>query len=450
MHDRLRGPAWHRVAQRASQALWFGVIPLLLVALVLRFLIPAAVSGPEGVVATVGSRYGLLLGIALFFAFSLSARYWRFHLPGGRYASALPAHLVVNEKDADRLADWAADAALEERIGSRAMGERLRRTLDPATLAAVDARQSELRSALDNEDRDSARAAARALEGLAASALASGRKREVLGLLAAVLAAYGAAIAIRARVVEPYRVLSASMLPTLEPADYVAANRSAYRPLFGTRGNDEPGSTPRRGDVIVFRSDAVALDSRTALPEVLVKRVIGLPGDRISMHGDVPIINGWEVPYCDAGKYLFVAPDGEMLRGRVRIEFLEDRAYLTLQSLWLPFDGPYVVQPGEVFVLGDNRSNSLDSRAWSGRQGGGVPFEAIAGRAQWFLVGNHRSGDTDWSRLLRPIDTLERRLHIEGLDAQHLEDGVSRCLRTRPSATRPPEPLERTSMRHET
>jgi signal peptidase I len=434
----VRGSTRQRAAQKVLQALWFGVIPALLAALAVRFLIPATVSGPEGVIARVADRYGLLLGIALFFVFSLVLRHWRFHLPGGRYASALPAHLVVEEKDADRLAEWAGAAALHERIGGRAMARHLPRTLDPAARIALDGRRSELARAIETGDRDSARLSMVALEGLASEALASQRKRDALGLVAAVLAAYAAALALRARVVEPYRVLSASMLPTLEPADYVAGSHLAYRPLLGTA--DEERKAPRRGDVIVFRKDAVALERAAVVPDILIKRVIGVPGDSISMHGDVPVINGWEVPYCDAGKYLYIGPDGGMLRGRVRVEFLDERTYLTLQSRWLAFDGPYVVKPGEVFVLGDNRSNSLDSRAWNGRLGGGVPFEAIAARAQWFVAGNHRSGNPDYSRLLRPLDTLERRLHMEGFDAEHLEEGVSRCLRTRPSMTHPPDP----------
>ena len=102
----------------------------------------------------------------------------------------------------------------------------------------------------------------------------------------------------------------------------------------------------------------------------------------------------------------------------------------------MPFEGTYVVKPGEVFVLGDNRGNSLDSRAWRG----GVPFDGIEGKAQWFLVGSHRSGDADLGRLFRPLDTLARKLRVEGLDAQAVEDGVARCLATRPEGTHPPAP----------
>jgi signal peptidase I len=261
------------------------------------------------------------------------------------------------------------------------------------------------------------------------------RLREAILTVGAVAFAAGFAIFARRTLVQPYKVLSGSMIPTLEPGDEIAANKLAYR-----------SAQPRRGDIVTFQSSAVAgsmaATQHGRMPDVMVKRVIGLPGDRITMHDGVPVINGWEVPSCVAADYFYLLPDGggDSFRALIFVEFLEDRVYLTAHALGMPaFEGVYKVQPGEVFVLGDNRTNSFDSRSYRNKKGGGVPMSAIDARADWYLLGSRTSGDPDTSRLFQRLDKVERHVHREQMNWHDIEAGISRCLEQPPAVTHPPD-----------
>jgi signal peptidase I len=189
------------------------------------------------------------------------------------------------------------------------------------------------------------------------------------------------------------------------------------------------GRAPRRGDVIAFRNPT------KEGPDTLVKRVVGLPGDRIGMAGGRPIINDWKVPVCDAGTYLYASRDG-VLHGRLCVEFLDDQAYLAAYTaIMAPFETTYEVKENEFFVLGDNRSNSVDSRAWNGGRGGAVALNSIDGRVQAFLTGTARDGSMDFGRVFKQLGT---KIHLEGTDTRPLEQGIEACLKNWPSETHPP------------
>lgn len=254
----------------------------------------------------------------------------------------------------------------------------------------------------------------------------SGRRATVLFVTAVSLAAV-AAIGLRALVFQPYRVIGGSMLPTLEPGDLLGVNRAALGVGSGSRR--ALARAPQRGEIVAFEK---VMDGRR---EGLVKRVVGLPGDRVAMRGGHPVINDWVVPSCDAGQYFYLgAGGGVRVSGRLSVEFLGDRAYLTtLTAASPPFDH-YDVREGEVFVVGDNRNESRDSRAWNDGRGAGLPLTDLVGVAQVHLGTLHRDGRP----AAGPIRALELTLGLEGLDTRELRAGIERCLANRPRATTPP------------
>jgi signal peptidase I len=255
-------------------------------------------------------------------------------------------------------------------------------------------------------------------------------RRMLAGLACVALVAY----ALRASVVATFEVVGPSMLPTLELGDRVLVNRLAYGFHLPFSQGQAGGRMPRRGDLVVFRANGLTGANG---PQSVVKRVVGLPGDKITSTRGLLSINDWQVPACDAGPYVDL-PGQLTVRGRLTVEFLGDKSYLTVRNMFEPPFTGYVVKPGEVFVVGDDRGWSSDSRLWNDRRGAGVAVSALEGRVTRVLLGARPDGRLDFGRLLQP--PFELKVRIPGFDLRNTEERINDCLARRPADTSPPPP----------
>lgn len=176
---------------------------------------------------------------------------------------------------------------------------------------------------------------------------------------------------LRSFLVEPFRIPSGSMMPTLLIGDFILVNKFTYGirlPVLNRKIVEL--NTPERGDIVVFR---YPLDPATPF----IKRVVGLPGDRIGYRDKKVYVNGVEVEQVPAGTYVGVRSAVQQTGALVFTEHLGDVRHDILISPHSPVrNGEFEVPAGQYFVLGDNRDNSRDSRFW-----GFVPDENLVGKA---------------------------------------------------------------------
>jgi signal peptidase I len=206
------------------------------------------------------------------------------------------------------------------------------------------------------------------------------------------------ALIIRTFLFQPFNIPSGSMKATLLVGDYLFVSKYSYGyshyslpfspPLFRGR---VLASEPNRGDILVFR---LPTDTSTDY----IKRVIGLPNDRIQMIDGVLSINGEPVRRERIDDYIETDEGTRATRVKRWRETLPNGvSYNTLDLVDNGFydnTAVYTVPPGHYFMMGDNRDNSTDSRVLS--QVGYVPFENIIGRAQiiFFSIGE---GEPAWA-----------------------------------------------------
>jgi signal peptidase I len=214
----------------------------------------------------------------------------------------------------------------------------------------------------------------------------SGTKRKEGGFAETVRVIFHAliiALVIRTFLFQPFNIPSGSMKETLLVGDYLFVSKYSYGyshyslpfspPLFSGRIFASP---PERGDIVVFR---LPKDDSTDY----IKRVIGLPGDRIQMIDGVLQINGQPVKRERTDDFVETEEGRTTRVARWRETLPNGVTYTTLDLQPNGFydNTPvYTVPAGHYFMMGDNRDNSTDSRVLS--QVGYVPFENIIGRAQ--------------------------------------------------------------------
>jgi len=179
------------------------------------------------------------------------------------------------------------------------------------------------------------------------------------------------ALVIRSFVIEPFRIPSGSMLPTLLIGDHLFVNKFVYGVKVPFTDMRLPGlREPERGDIIVF---TVARRGPNTYPadrhpdlarEEFVKRIVGLPGDRVEFRDHQVLVNGVPLDVHPLDE-TFRDGDGRVLD--VEEVRLESKSYRILDDPNQDFIAPRpvtTVEPGRYLVLGDNRDYSKDSRVW--------------------------------------------------------------------------------------
>ncbi len=208
-----------------------------------------------------------------------------------------------------------------------------------------------------------------------------------------------AVLLLRGFVVEPFRIPSGSMMPTLLVGDFILVNKFSYGlrlPVTKTKlvELDEPA----RGDVVVFRWPVnPKLD--------YIKRVVGVPGDTVRYRNKTLFVNGQPIPMQPVGQY---EPVGSGMRALGSLEFKENLLNVEHSVLVNPMVPDFAascgflgyreitVPEGQYFMMGDNRDDSNDGRCW-----GLVPEENLVGKAFliWMSLDWKRDGFLAWDRL---------------------------------------------------
>lgn len=280
-----------------------------------------------------------------------------------------------------------------------------RSKIKPEVAEVIKDKLSQMEIALSDGNSSELISRTEELESIKNDHLSKFSKSKLRQNVEALILAVVLALLIRTFIVQPFKIPSGSMIPTLLVGDHLLVSKFIYGTKIPfTEKIIFPINDLKRGDVIVFTYPNGENDP-SKVGVHYIKRIVGLPGDKIDLNGRNLVINDEEIPLSFEGDF-FDDRYGrqydkyeEDLFGDKHIVIYEDgRDYTQKGKL------PVEVPPGHVFVMGDNRDNSQDSRFW-----GFVPINNIEGKA--FVI--HWSWDFDnqnilnkvrWDRILSHID----------------------------------------------
>jgi signal peptidase I len=275
-------------------------------------------------------------------------------------------------------------------LEARRIIKKKRYRIPDAVVTDVESAVNEVEQALKSEDLERTRQSLSRLDEKMDEHLAFARKSSLREYAESIGVAVAIALLLRAFVVEAFQIPSGSMIPTLEIGDHIFVSKFSYGIgiPFTHKRLVELGQ-PKRGDIIVFR---YPLD-----PDVdYIKRVVALPGERVELRKNEIFINGRPMSreFVKEDCSYEDGPPGDGLRHEREcerwLENLDGRLHNTIHNPHGSSDWAGLVVPqGHVFVMGDNRDNSNDSRVW-----GTVPQELIKGRALivWWSRGPTQAG----------------------------------------------------------
>lgn len=203
-------------------------------------------------------------------------------------------------------------------------------------------------------------------------------------------------LVIRSFIFEPYKIPSGSMIPTLLVGDFIFVSKFSYGirlPVVHTKILDT--GSPKRGDVVVFR---LPRDPKINY----IKRLIGLPGDRVQYTDGELSVNGELVRLEKGERFSGIRTNGQTYSGILHQEYFNDEPHTILHQpdRWTT-DFARIIPKGMYFMMGDNREDSKDSRF---REVGLVPEANLVGKAGriWLSIGSKHE-DADWSRIGKKI-----------------------------------------------